>query len=53
MKRAENRLDDVEELFDQADEDRDDEINLTACVVTNTHATRRDCSFLCTLWYGA
>lgn len=29
MKHAENRLDDIEELFDQADEDRDDQISLT------------------------
>ena len=29
MKSKLNRLDDIEELFDQADEDRDDQISLT------------------------
>ena len=29
MKHAENKLDDIEELFDQADEDGDDQISLT------------------------
>jgi Ca2+-binding EF-hand superfamily protein len=29
MEYAENRLDDIEELFDRADEDGDDQINLT------------------------
>ena len=29
MKHAENRLDDIEELFDRADEDHDDQISLT------------------------
>jgi Ca2+-binding EF-hand superfamily protein len=29
MKRVDDRLDDIEELFDRADEDRDDQISLT------------------------
>jgi Ca2+-binding EF-hand superfamily protein len=29
MKLSEDRIDDIEELFDQADEDRDDQISLT------------------------
>jgi Ca2+-binding EF-hand superfamily protein len=29
MKHASNRAEDIEELFDQADEDRDDQISLT------------------------
>jgi len=29
MRRSDDRLDDVEELFEQADEDRDDRISLT------------------------
>jgi Ca2+-binding EF-hand superfamily protein len=29
VKHAENRLDDIEELFDRADEDHDDQISLT------------------------
>jgi Ca2+-binding EF-hand superfamily protein len=29
MKHADNRLDDIEELFDQSDEDRDGQISLT------------------------
>jgi Ca2+-binding EF-hand superfamily protein len=29
MKRADDRLDDIEELFDRADEDSDDQISLT------------------------
>jgi Ca2+-binding EF-hand superfamily protein len=29
MKHADNRAEDIEELFDQADEDRDDQISLT------------------------
>lgn len=29
MKHMENRLDDIEELFDRADEDDDDQISLT------------------------
>jgi Ca2+-binding EF-hand superfamily protein len=29
MKSASNRIEDIEELFDEADEDRDDQISLT------------------------